>query len=427
MKNKKIRVAELFAGVGGFRLGLEGWEGKSASSGYSKKIDKSFDVIWSNQWEPSTKIQHASLVYQKRWPSCNHVNKCITKVKIEDIPDHDLLVGGFPCQDYSVAKSKNKSEGLAGDKGALWWAIHKIIKNKKNGPKYLMLENVDRLLISPSSQRGRDFSVILKSLSDLGFVVEWRVINAADYGMPQKRKRVFILAYSKKSNIYAQVKKTNAESWLTSVGVMAKAFPVEKNYGYRSEFQLDKNINMLSKNFNYINSNKVFQNSGIMLDGQVISLKLQPKYIGDKKYLRDIMFSGHIPDDYYIKNTDIDKWIYLKGKKKEEKINKEGYKYLYAEGSMSFPDDLDSPARTIITGEGGSSASRFKHVVSCDNGYRRLIPIEFERLNMMPDNHTNVDGIANAKRVFFMGNALVVGVVEKLGRELCKFDKGVKR
>lgn len=401
--------------------------GKSPSSGYRQKIDNSFEVIWSNQWEPSTKIQHASLVYQNRWPSCTHINKSITKVDVNDIPDHDLLVGGFPCQDYSVAKSKNKSEGLAGDKGALWWAIHKIIKKKKNPPKYLMLENVDRLLISPSTQRGRDFSVILKSLSDLGYAVEWRVVNASDYGMPQKRKRVFILAYSKESKIYKRVRKEKAESWLISSGVMAKAFPVEKKYEFKYECHLHGSIGILSKNFNLINSKSVFQNSGIMIDGQVMSLKTLPKYSGDRKLLKDIIFDGKIPDSFYIKSADIDKWTYLKGKKKEEKTNRAGYRYMYAEGAMPFPDDLNSPARTIITGEGGSSASRFKHVVSCKKGYRRLIPIEFERLNMMPDNHTYIDGIADAKRVFFMGNALVVGVVEKLGRELCKFEKGESR
>jgi DNA (cytosine-5)-methyltransferase 1 len=177
----KIKVVELFAGVGGFRLGLEGWKQKSASSGYKEPFDSNFEVVWSNQWEPSTKLQHASAVYEQRWDSTIHSNKDIATVEISDIPDHDLLVGGFPCQDYSVATTLKNSKGLIGKKGVLWWSIHKILSEKENPPNYLFLENVDRLLISPSGQRGRDFAIILKSLNDLGYVVEWRVVNAAEY------------------------------------------------------------------------------------------------------------------------------------------------------------------------------------------------------------------------------------------------------
>ena len=176
-----LKVVELFAGVGGFRLGLE-------------KIG--FDVVWSNQWEPSTKKQHASMVYEARFGEKNHSNEDIALVSSDEIPDHDLLCGGFPCQDYSVATTLNNSKGLKGKKGVLWWSIFKILEEKKNKrPKYLFLENVDRLLKSPSDQRGRDFAVMLASLDELDYVVEWRVINAADYGMPQRRRRVFILAY----------------------------------------------------------------------------------------------------------------------------------------------------------------------------------------------------------------------------------------
>ncbi len=174
-----IKVVELFAGVGGFRLGLE-------------KSD--YKVIWSNQWEPSTKMQHASMVYEARFGKKNHSNEDINDLvanNIDSIPDHDMLVGGFPCQDYSVATTLHNSKGLKGKKGVLWWAINRILEYKKNKPKYLFLENVDRLLKSPASQRGRDFAVMLQSLNDLGYAVEWRVVNAAEYGMPQRRRRVF--------------------------------------------------------------------------------------------------------------------------------------------------------------------------------------------------------------------------------------------
>ena len=192
MNNKNIKVVELFAGVGGFRLGLEGWEGNAATSGYKTKLNSKFEVVFSNQWEPSTKVQHASLVYEKRWGTKGHSNADVSTLDIKEIPNHDLLVGGFPCQDYSVATTLKNSKGLIGKKGVLWWSIHKILNEKKQPPPYIFLENVDRLLISPAKQRGRDFAIILKSLDDLGYAVEWRVINAAEFGMPQRRRRIYI-------------------------------------------------------------------------------------------------------------------------------------------------------------------------------------------------------------------------------------------
>ena len=205
---EKLKVVELFAGVGGFRLGLEGFNGKSSSSGYKSLFKSNFEVVWSNQYEPSTKTQHASDIYEKRWGTDNHSNHNISTVKTSEIPNHDVLVGGFPCQDYSVARVLSHSKGLEGKKGVLWWDIHRIIKEKKkNKPKYLILENVDRLISSPASQRGRDFSIMLASLSDLGYAVEWRVINAAEFGMPQKRRRVFIVGYLKGTSQYKAIKK----------------------------------------------------------------------------------------------------------------------------------------------------------------------------------------------------------------------------
>ena len=180
-----IKVVELFAGVGGFRIGLEG-----ASDAY--------ETIWNNQWEPSTQRQDASLVYQARFGRKGHSNKDINTVATHDIPDHDLLVGGFPCQDYSVAATLSKSGGIEGKKGVLWWQIYRILNEKGDKrPQYIFFENVDRLLNSPATQRGRDFAIILSSLADLGYVVEWRVINAAEYGMPQRRRRTYIVGYQR--------------------------------------------------------------------------------------------------------------------------------------------------------------------------------------------------------------------------------------
>ena len=415
MENK-IKVVELFAGVGGFRLGLEGWRGKSASSNYKETFESSYEVVWSNQWEPSTKIQHASAVYEYRFGMDNHSNINIANVDISDIPDHDLLVGGFPCQDYSVATTLKNSKGLIGKKGVLWWSIHKILSEKENKPKYLFLENVDRLLISPSGQRGRDFAIILQSLNELGYAVEWRVINAADFGMPQRRRRIFILAYLNNTEIYENIKSIKPIEWILEDGTLANSFPVTtENKLFPKEFKLKGDIVSISEKFNKDGKTGMFENSGLMIDGNVTTIKTQPNYEGKFTILKDLIQNGEVTEEFYISNEELDKWKYLKGPKKEMRKNADGFEYNYSEGGMIFPDPLDKPSRTIITGEGGKSASRFKHVIQTPKGFRRLSPVELERLNMFPDDHTKLNGISDTKRAFFMGNALVVGVIEKIG------------
>ena len=418
MENK-IKVVELFAGVGGFRLGLEGWSGKSASSGYKKGLKSPYEIVWSNQWEPSTKTQHASLVYENRFGKIGHSNEDISQVDVSKIPDHDLLVGGFPCQDYSVATTLRNSKGLIGKKGVLWWSIHKILSEKKKKPKYLFLENVDRLLISPSGQRGRDFAIILQSLNELGYVVEWRVINAADFGMPQRRRRIFILAYLKGTNIYESLKEVSPTDWILEEGTLAEAFPVTSEYSLNpTRFKLEGDIVSISENFNKNGTIGLFENSGIMIKGLVTTIKTNPNYDGKYTVLKDLIQNGEVTPEFYIDKSDLDKWKYLKGPKKEMRTNAQGFEYNYSEGGMIFPDSLEKPSRTIITGEGGKSPSRFKHVIQTPKGFRRLSPVELERLNMFPDNHTKLEGVSDTKRAFFMGNALVVGVIEKIGISL---------
>lgn len=407
---EKIKVVELFAGVGGFRLGLE-------------RTDD-FEVVWSNQWEPSTKAQHASKVYETKFGSENHSNEDIASVELEKIPDHDLLVGGFPCQDYSVATTLHNSKGLIGKKGVLWWSIHRILEGKKNIPKYLFLENVDRLLKSPAKQRGRDFAIMLKSLQDLGYAVEWRVINAAEYGMPQRRRRIFFLAYHKTTDLYKRLKKSAKKDWIEKEGTIAKAFPVTDSIIPPKEFKMEGDLVEISDNFNKDGDTSPFENSGIMIGGKIYTKKTVPSYDGEFTVLKDILENGNVTDEFYINEDDYPKWEYLKGAKKEIRKTQEGYQYNYSEGGMIFPDALDRASRTIITGEGGRSASRFKHVVQTKKGLRRLTPLELERLNMFPDDHTKLEGITDTKRAFFMGNALVVGIIERLGEQLANEIKG---
>ncbi|MBT8306634.1 MAG: DNA (cytosine-5-)-methyltransferase, partial [Maribacter sp.] len=260
----KLQVIELFAGVGGFRLGLE-------NTG-------NYEIVWSNQWEPSTKAQHASMVYEARFGPENHSNKDISEVLTSEIPDADILVGGFPCQDYSVATTLQNSKGLIGKKGVLWWSIHRILSEKVSPPKYLFLENVDRLLKSPSSQRGRDFAIMLKSLDDLGYAVEWRIINAADYGMPQRRRRIFFLGYHKSTTLYKSLLKVNKKEWIQHSGVLPKALPVNKLLEKYHEFGLKGDLVEISEQFNLGEKLSPFENSGVLMKGQVHTAKTSPAY-----------------------------------------------------------------------------------------------------------------------------------------------------
>ncbi|MDT7828886.1 DNA (cytosine-5-)-methyltransferase [Pricia sp. S334] len=413
-----IKVIELFAGVGGFRIGLEG---------YPKEKKSPYEVIWSNQWEPSTKTQHANRVYKKRWPHANHSEENIEEViehNFDEIPDHDLLVGGFPCQDYSVATTLNNSKGLIGKKGVLWWSIEAILRKKRYRPKYLLLENVDRLLKSPSTQRGRDFAVMLSSLNNLGYAVEWRVINAADYGMPQRRRRIFFIAYHRNTPMYQKLKKSTSKSdWLDSYGTFAKAFPIETLNGTITMGTFEKDLVKVSDTFNLNQKFSPFKNCGLMVEGQFWTAKPYPAYKGEFQVLGDILVAPEaVPEAFFISQEDVDRkkgWKYLKGAKNESRYNKKfGFHYRYSEGRMVFPDALDKASRTIITGEGGKSPSRFKHVVKQNGRLRRLTPVELEKLNMFPENHTEHEAITDAKRAFFMGNALVVGIIKQLGKEL---------
>lgn len=406
MNNKTIRVVELFAGVGGFRIGLEG-----ASDVYQ--------TVWNNQWEPSTKHQDASLVYRARFGSEGHSNKDISTVPTNEIPDHDLLVGGFPCQDYSVAATLSRSGGIEGKKGVLWWQIYRILEEKgEKRPNYLFLENVDRLLNSPATQRGRDFAIILASLSDLGYIVEWRVINAAEYGMPQRRRRTYIVGYRKDSVVAERMEETN--NWLLFDGVMAKSFPFTQKSNALSDFEISGSIKEVSDNFNKGKKESPFGTAGVMIDRKVLSVDATTIYEGTQQTLGDILVDEEfVPEDFYISNEDLAKWEYEKGAKKINRVSKEGYEYVFSEGGMAFPDYLDKPSRTIITGEGGTAPSRFKHVVKTPSGkHRRLIPIELERLNMFPDNHTYHPEVSDGRRAFLMGNALVCGIVEVIGKSL---------
>lgn len=398
---RDIRVVELFAGVGGFRLGLE-------------NCSPLFKTVLANQWEPFKTAQYAYDCYKKKFKELhNCINDDVAKIK-DNIPSHDLLVGGFPCQDYSVAKSN--AQGIQGKKGVLWWEILDIVK--KNKPRYILLENVDRLLKSPSSQRGRDFGVMLKSLADFGYGVEWRVINAAEYGFAQRRRRVFIFAFRNDTNFFKLIENTLPEKVIGEKGFFADEFPIEKDF-----FLKQKELN----HYGTINTEKLedfsrhfkfyFENTGFVINHQFYTAETKPISTAPTPLL-DVLEKREIEKEFFL-NGSLQEWEFLKGSKKIERTRPNGEKYFFTEGKMSFPDSLELPARTMLTSE--SRVNRSSHVVTdwLTGKLRLLTPVECERINGFPDNWTK-ESMPEKFRYFVMGNALVVPLITKMGRTLLK-------
>lgn len=400
-----IKVAELFAGVGGFRLGLENTK------------NKIFDVTWANQWEPSKKIQHAFDCYNSKFATGKHVNEDIGLISDEELASTkaDMVVGGFPCQDYSVARSLSGELGIQGKKGVLFWQIVRFIQNTY--PKYLLLENVDRLLKSPSKQRGRDFGVMLSTLNELGYDIEWRIINAADYGNAQRRRRVFIFGYKRDLDYAKLMENYSLEDLIYNSGMFAEAFPVENEPNKKriSSITISSDIVEMSENFNF-----QFFNSGVMKNGNVLTIDTIPKYESSTP-LKDIILED-VNDSYLLTKDKIEKFKYLRGAKKIKRTSKDGHEYYFSEGGMSEFDSLDLPARTMLTSE--ASVNRSSHLLNINGVFRTLTPIEAERLNGFPDNWT--DTMPDRMRFFCMGNALVVPIVTRIGNQIEKIEQMTK-
>lgn len=404
-------VVELFAGVGGFRVGLNNVDSFDSSGRAIENNDWQF--VWANQWEPSTKDQSAYNCYCTRFGKLNHSNENIQEVDKKSIPDHNLLVGGFPCQDYSVARSLSGEKGISGKKGVLFWEIADILTAKK--PAFVLLENVDRLLKSPSTQRGRDFGIMLRTFHDNNYNVEWRVINAAEYGGRQKRRRVFIFAWRRDTMYNGEIQNNNVENVLLESGFFSRAFPIEELDGAHAsntsikENEYSDTVEM-TKSFSF-----GFENTGCMIEGVVSTVKTFA-VLEDYIMLQEIL-ERNVPESFYLTTEQEKKFEYLKGEKKIERIRPNGVPYLYSEGQCAFPERLDAPGRTMLTSEG--TINRSSHVVcDLDTGRNRFItPVEAERLQYFPDNWT-ATGMTLRKRYFMMGNALVTQIVNRLGKIL---------
>ncbi len=422
-------VIELFAGVGGFRVGLNDVRGFDESG---RAIENGpFHFVWANQWEPATKTQDAFDCYAMRFGREDSSNEDISTVDKKKIPDHTLLTGGFPCQDYSVAHSLKGEKGIEGKKGVLWWQINDILLAKK--PKFVLLENVDRLLKAPARQRGQAFGIILRCFADAGYGVQWRVLNAADYGHPQKRRRTFIFAYHKSTNYYKGLDKL----FVPEGGFVHKA---SMFYGFPSGIieKTEKKGDLSKKAFETVAdvSDKFsfeFENAGMMHKHVFATVKLQAVYDGHVKTLRECLDCANVPEFCY--KVNVDKFRYLKGAKKIERTASNGHKYFFAEGPVPFPDILDIPGRTMLTSEGTTNRSSHLILDPVSNRYRILTPIECERLDEFPDDWTNT-GMSDKRRYFIAGNALVTGLVKTMGEAIsqiideesrCELNAGIEK
>lgn len=393
-------ICELFAGVGGFRLGFE-------------RLEAGWETTWFSQWEPGARTQWAHDCYVQHFgdsPDLNnefHTGEDISTMDKQAIPNHTLLVGGFPCQDYSVAHTLSSSHGIEGKKGVLWWQIRDTIIAKK--PPFCIFENVDRLLKSPAKQRGRDFGVILACLAKEGYSVEWRVVNAAEYGAAQRRRRTFIFAY-RNDTIYGQkMADISADVIIKDGGLMAKAFPIQ-NIGQITETVIGGDIVDVSDNFAF-----AFETAGYMCKGRIYTAKVTEQE--EEPITLGKILQTTVDDKFYITNEKMPKWTYLKGAKKIPRKSADGHEYTFSEGPIAFPDPWDRPGRTMLTSE--STLNRSTHVVS-DPGtgrLRLLTPVEAERLQGFDDEWTNT-GMPDRMRYFCMGNALVVPMITRMGRVL---------
>ena len=395
-------MCELFAGVGGFRLGFD-------------RLKSGWKTTWFSQWEPGAKTQWAHECYVKHFGDSLdaqgelHTGEDIGTVDKTKIPDHSLLVGGFPCQDYSVAHTLSSAKGIEGKKGVLWWQIRDTLIAKE--PPFCLFENVDRLLKSPASQRGRDFGVILACLNELQYDVEWRVINAATYGAAQRRRRTFIFAYRRDTEYAKRMKSADPVSIINSKGFFAAGFPV-KPVDKTEDTQLSNDIFEVSESFRFD-----FENAGFMRDGIISTASITE--IEEAPILLGTILQSRVDEEYYITTEKMPKWVYMKGAKKIPRKTANGHEYVFSEGPIAFPDPWDRPSRTMLTSE--STLNRSTHVVTdpATGRLRLLTPVEAERLQGFDDDWTNT-GMPQRMRYFCMGNALVVSMITRMGRVIDK-------
>ena len=210
---------------------------------------------------------------------------------------------------------------------------------------------------------------------------------------------------------------------MLSGGLLAQAFPIaELSPEQMSSIEIPDDPFVATEGFNKGGKLSPFMEAGVMQKGHASTCKIIESYTGLRCTLGDVLVPDEeVPEEFYIESEKLSQWKRLKGAKSEDRINKKtGFSYRYSEGSMSFPDSVDKPSRTILTGEGGRGASRFKHIIQTKEGrYRRLVPDELDQLQGFPRGWTKT-GMTDGQRAFCMGNALVVGIPHAIGRALAQ-------
>ena len=381
-----MKYIELFAGIGGFRIGIERatefhnalgvtHEGHTHPSrylpnhtGYLPQTGRlSATCVFANEWD-----RYAAQTYNKNFGG--HIDqRDLSTIPTSDIPDHDLLVGGFPCQAFSVA---GKRAGFDDTRGTMFFEVARILADKK--PQHLLLENVKGLL---SHDEGRTFQTILGVLADLGYRVEWQVLNSKDLGVPQNRERILIVGH---------------------LGACCgrQVFPIGDDSHSIDGIQGQHSNTLTTRYYGgQANGTYVIESE---LDAQITQLN-QPKHSNDRVYGAD----GISPT----LNT-------MQGGMRQPFVFAERGRYNeYGKTEQKAEPRYDGVSNTITQVEKDNR-------LAVDGRIRRLTPVECERLQGFPDNWTkhglNPDGVtvltSDTQRYKMCGNAVTTNVIEAVAK-----------
>lgn len=378
VNEKEIRFVDLFAGVGGFHKGLEQanqsdrasfkeqgsneqdlQQGRNFSNNRHKKLwgkhSKNFKCIWACEWD-----RYAAKVYKKRFSQTPLETKDIRLVKTNSIPKADLLCAGFPCQAFSLA---GKRKGFEEARGTLFYEICRIAKAKR--VPYLLLENVKGLL---SAQEGEAFRIVLDSLDELGYVLQWQVLNSKDFGVPQNRERVFVVGclgekrFRQVFPIKESDKGIGKYAQKETSRTITKRF--SKGVGNTESRVIDVLINEDGRRFDSVSEVLAEYNKDRIQEFPIVS-----KHFGTGGGNVPLVLANAVTPDAYLARGE------------RERID----------------------GKAVLT-------SMHKRRI------RRYTPVECERLQGFPDNWTK--GLSDTQRYKCMGNAVTVNVVEAVGRRM---------
>jgi DNA (cytosine-5)-methyltransferase 1 len=367
---------ELFAGIGGFRIACENLKIKT---------------IWANDLD-----KKAAKVYSGNWND-GSFNLGDIWTLIDKVPRHDLLTGGFPCQPFSSA---GKKQGLRDPRGTLFQAIIEIIK--KNEPKYFVLENVKRLL---SMENGQHFATIIEALSSLGYLVEWRLLNALDFGLPQNRERIIIIGTKSLDNIFSYLLSNNDTNNIT-----------------------EKTFNKLSYHNTWMDitkHNKYFKNWGLAFNGKFISEDISIFSAAMRSVKLIEILEDNVHDSFFFQEDTLNR---IKNSIKVDRYYN-GVQIIYNQSGgarMGY----------TIFGTGGiaptltSSSSRHYERYLVGDKFRRLTNVEYARIQGFPDKHCNFVTPYDQYKLY--GNAvpppLVKWVINQIiSNNVAKFSNRIKQ